>query len=678
MKIAFTSCMDAERVPEQPVWDRIEARDPDALMLLGDNIYMDWGLRSLAETPRWRKRWDDTRSDPAGRAEVLVAFCEDMHRRYKLQWEVAAFKRLITWFVVEKRRADALYVIRDEHDMAWNNARGAGDERDTKWVPAEIATASTRLFEQFRAVLADPRRWASSYPAIDEALPPAPAPRTRLGPFTVLLQDQRSHRSALLIGGTLNPQRRLLSNDARDDMLTEVHHSQRPLLIIGSSPLRHDYRFSEQGWWTSTAVYPEYDALIAAAKQSGRAVLYLGGDIHRLAYGGPVEAGSSVVQMLASGAAVGRLLFKKFPASFAWLDVADNGGSGTIVIQGMEDAKPPLSFPELKYAGYQWDGQPTAGEAPIEIQLPALATLAVLTMRRREADSLNASPRVEPQQLDTLYGDTLANDGGFQRYAAEAVTVTQAPGATQITLDRGGRVDALIEAAFARAQTDGRSAVVFFIHGFNKSFSESLDQACELRERFNVEPVLFSWPAGEEGGWLKTLLEAGEAARRCGQQDEALRAALQTFGEVAEQTGFAATIVARSLGAFALQKALSGSRQKDQMPGKLSSVKRVLLSAPAVKAASQTKWLERLGNKLVVTINANDRTLRHGDLLGRNVPSDHDRAPDGQYLEWTSVGDLHDYLLTSIGTAGDALNKKLVTGESFDAADLRAARVLRL
>ena len=42
-KIVFTSCMDAERVPEQPVWDQIRAEAPDVLMLLGDQIYMDWG-----------------------------------------------------------------------------------------------------------------------------------------------------------------------------------------------------------------------------------------------------------------------------------------------------------------------------------------------------------------------------------------------------------------------------------------------------------------------------------------------------------------------------------------------------------------------------------------------------------------------------------------------------------
>ena len=48
--LVFTSCMDAERAPIQPIWTQIRQREPDVLMLLGDQIYMDWGL-SLASEP---------------------------------------------------------------------------------------------------------------------------------------------------------------------------------------------------------------------------------------------------------------------------------------------------------------------------------------------------------------------------------------------------------------------------------------------------------------------------------------------------------------------------------------------------------------------------------------------------------------------------------------------------
>jgi alkaline phosphatase D len=41
--IAFGSCADERRFPEQPIWDRIAARAPHALVLLGDAPYIDDG-----------------------------------------------------------------------------------------------------------------------------------------------------------------------------------------------------------------------------------------------------------------------------------------------------------------------------------------------------------------------------------------------------------------------------------------------------------------------------------------------------------------------------------------------------------------------------------------------------------------------------------------------------------
>lgn len=47
MKIAFASCMRRETFPEQPVWREVLAADPDCLLLLGDQIYMDYGLPGI-------------------------------------------------------------------------------------------------------------------------------------------------------------------------------------------------------------------------------------------------------------------------------------------------------------------------------------------------------------------------------------------------------------------------------------------------------------------------------------------------------------------------------------------------------------------------------------------------------------------------------------------------------
>ena len=40
IRIAFGSCADDDK-PEHPIWDAIVASDPDAFLLIGDNVYAD-------------------------------------------------------------------------------------------------------------------------------------------------------------------------------------------------------------------------------------------------------------------------------------------------------------------------------------------------------------------------------------------------------------------------------------------------------------------------------------------------------------------------------------------------------------------------------------------------------------------------------------------------------------
>lgn len=110
MKIIFTSCVRFEAFPEQKEWDWIYDEDPDYLFLLGDNIYMDYGIWPFSK-------------EYVGSPERLTneGFKEVMEQKYINQFEkVPAFKRLL-----DKMRAkNGFFAIWDDHDFAWNNAYG--------------------------------------------------------------------------------------------------------------------------------------------------------------------------------------------------------------------------------------------------------------------------------------------------------------------------------------------------------------------------------------------------------------------------------------------------------------------------------------------------------------------------------------------------------------------------
>ena len=42
MRVVFTSCMRTDAFQSQPVWSEIAGLEPDMLIFLGDQIYMDY------------------------------------------------------------------------------------------------------------------------------------------------------------------------------------------------------------------------------------------------------------------------------------------------------------------------------------------------------------------------------------------------------------------------------------------------------------------------------------------------------------------------------------------------------------------------------------------------------------------------------------------------------------
>ena len=125
----------------------MEQHDPTDLLLLGDNIYMDYG-------------WLGRRRNGSSRKLGLSDFSARMRDAYEEQWQVATFRRFID--------GRPVYATWDDHDFAWDNARGGGLSEDEEHVPKAHREVARLHFETFREALS-----ASPKP---EILPPDPAP----------------------------------------------------------------------------------------------------------------------------------------------------------------------------------------------------------------------------------------------------------------------------------------------------------------------------------------------------------------------------------------------------------------------------------------------------------------------------------------------------------------------
>ena len=97
-KLAFTSCASATAYPHsQPVWAQIAAESPDALVLLGDSIYIDVPGQV-----------------PLGDHEFAV----HVHQLYQRQLAIPEFRALVA------RVGLRSFAIWDDHDFLWNDVLG--------------------------------------------------------------------------------------------------------------------------------------------------------------------------------------------------------------------------------------------------------------------------------------------------------------------------------------------------------------------------------------------------------------------------------------------------------------------------------------------------------------------------------------------------------------------------
>lgn len=712
MKIVFTSCMDASRLPSQPVWNHIKGMSPDVLMLLGDQIYMDWFDLGASN---WRRAID---LDSGGQ---LADYAQAMHSRYQQQAAVPEFLDLLQDLAAKGKQ---VIVTWDDHDFAWNDSVGvdpgascpeaAGRIWQKHGVQSAVKKLSLKLLVQFRQFTANPDAPypsladAEALPDYEDASDPQPGVPSQLqgpgGPIDLMVLDTRFHRTPRPMPNST------ILGAAQGAKLFDVASQAKGLLILAAgSPMKHRYMLGEQDWTGGPGdEYPEFAQLLEAAK---RPVLYLSGDIHRNSWGGRVKRSAGqdteVIQLLGSAASIDHMGPKHFPPSFGYLEIASSGTSGSVqckLLQRDESGEYVLSPGEptggrkLDYKANGWVEEHLDGEASDDAtwlwfdDMRDTEPLAVLTCIPREHEAVGVDPLVAPMDdlglIDAQFKAKL-NPGGGGGGGMPAINLPErlwarvVPSDCTLTLSESGDQDALglMNRAFANARAAGRSSVVLFVHGTGKSPVASIDQGYGLRALYNVEPIVFSWPAGRAEGGMSSLFAPAIAKQTMGAVVLQFREVMKQFAECAHlHPDLTSVLLARSAGAVMLHETLAGGATNE----KLTPLTRIVLSSPSIEAAD----FERPhGNaftfdtspipETVVTVNRMDQTLarakwvsKPGDALGKCVTADAKKIDHVTYLDFQGVGVLHDYLFTRLSDSQMAVNAAMLTQKEFNPAGM--------
>jgi hypothetical protein len=677
MKIAFTSCMDAERVPVQPIWQKIEQDAPDLLMLLGDNIYMDWGV-TLGGEPKWKQIF---LNDPEGPKR----FAEEMYRRYALQWSVKEFRNFITTFV-NKHGPEHLLVTWDDHDFAWNNSYGEGQSKSS--VPIEVKTISKALFEQFASVLRAPAN-NLNYPPLQPnilKLKPATAGVEMSSPMNIgslrfVLLDERFYRTDRQEPAV---KATVLGEVQKKSLFDALFIKPQALTIIaGGSPLKHKYLLGWQSWdgnpnnLDKTPSYSDYLTFVQYSKEAKKPILYLAGDIHENEWGGQLDD-SSIMHASSSGAAIGRFLLKRYDPSFGLVTIDENSCEADVQLKRLKrDGKLLIEFEKkLSYGTDGWISN--GGDNAVAVIEDSLIDqhLSIFCARKRSAEycKFDAVNNIPSSLIDQVYQDEIQVHSNHFPDIVELAPLESDHHLTGFSLRRSkvdDEINEMLQRVFQRAIAEKKQAVVFFVHGFNKTFSRAADEALTMHELYDVEPILFSWAAGEVKNKLSAPGEIHSAIQNIELTLDKLQFLLENFTSMAAKfPGIKRVVVARSLGAHMMSDLMSNIEPL--------SIDRIVFSAPGVESSCHERWKNGWAEKVMVTINQNDSTLSLLDLitvgahiLGRLLPSTISKKMT--YFDCTDspgVDRNHDYIFHVPNPDILSLHRLLLTGQPLPAAFL--------
>jgi len=164
---------------------------------------------------------------------------------------------------------------------------------------------------------------------------------------------------------------------------------------------------------------------------------------------------------------------------------------------------------------------------------------------------------------------------------------------------------------------------VFYIHGYNQNFKDSLQQANQIQKQYEaangkdrgVAIVLFSW-ASNPGGWVLQEYQQAQAIALCSQValDRAFEKMATYFREQPnEACPVSVNLLAHSLGNYLLK----GFIESPIFSKETRMFHNILLHQADVDSKDHQDWVNRLrySRRVYVTVNENDLILGLSDLI---------------------------------------------------------------
>lgn len=225
---------------------------------------------------------------------------------------------------------------------------------------------------------------------------------------------------------------------------------------------------------------------------------------------------------------------------------------------------------------------------------------------------------------------------------------------------------------------EGKKNCLFFVHGYNKPFEETLEQAWKLQTRYNLEVVLFSWPSNTGGTPIEEYKNVKRVARTStGAIDSSFEKLAKYVQmpfnkEALMSCNVSLNLMTYSMGNFLFQSYVEGSTYD----GETRMFSNVILCQADCDNDGHEKWVENIqaGKRVYITINENDKILGWSDAnfqkdrLGRT--SRNLIAKNAVYFDFTEskgMGNTHQIWGEDTNVVVKSFFKNVLNGERGEA-----------
>jgi hypothetical protein len=193
---------------------------------------------------------------------------------------------------------------------------------------------------------------------------------------------------------------------------------------------------------------------------------------------------------------------------------------------------------------------------------------------------------------------------------------------------------------------DSGNDFLFYIHGHGKDFNQSLEVAKRLSERYDINVVVFDWPA-RNGNLSRSM----KLIRHSSKDLYSVLTDLDNYKQSHLSPEIKTTLLMHSLGNYYLIRLIK-DKHADLLGGDNPVFNRIILNSAAIKSKNHSHCLNNIVNPtdIIVTQNENDFVLHGAQLLTWSkqlgISNSGDYFPNATYLNFSKVAEKqHNYFL---------------------------------